>query len=243
MDSSSNALVGGSFAPSASQSLLATESFDLPLNDAPTTAFPSTVHGAVLPVPACSGSLCAGAAAYLAKLTVPTSAAAETAALALSVDDSPNLTLRNLGSAQATGVVISVSGFTQAKQLRHDAGRGRRVQHCADRNGAGKHHGYGGELNRADSGVACAGHGRGAASGGLLAEGTGLRRGEFGLGAVTRTITVTNLTQQSQSFASQWDIGSKTTLPYTFAEKTSDCTLAGSNFLLAPGAFATLRLG
>jgi len=34
---------------------------------------------------------------------------------------------------------------------------------------------------------------------GLLAEGTGLRRGEFGLGAVTRTITVTNLTQQSQS--------------------------------------------
>jgi len=56
MDSSSNALVGGSFAPSASQSLLATESFDLPLNDAPTTAFPSTVHGAVLPVRRAAGA-------------------------------------------------------------------------------------------------------------------------------------------------------------------------------------------
>jgi hypothetical protein len=114
IDAGGNALVGGGFAPSASQSLLATETFDLPLNDAPTTAFPSTVRGAVLPVSACSGSLCPGAAAYLAKLTILASAGAATAALALSVDDSPNLTLRNLGSAQATGVGISVSGFTEA---------------------------------------------------------------------------------------------------------------------------------
>jgi hypothetical protein len=243
MDSSSNALVGGSFAPSASQSLLATESFDLPLNDAPTTAFPSTVHGAVLPVPACSGSLCAGAAAYLAKLTVPTSAAAETAALALSVDDSPNLTLRNLGSAQATGVVISVSGFTQA-------------------NNCGTTLAAGGECS-----IALTGTGPGsitvtaanstAQTQALPALGTGVvqppvvfspKELDFGVassasGAVTRTITVTNLTQQSQSFASQWDIGSKTTLPYTFAEKTSDCTLAGSNFLLAPGGVCHITIG
>jgi len=115
IDASGNALVGGSFAPSASQSLLATETFDLPLNDAPTAAFPSTVRGAVLPVSACNGSLCAGAAAYLAKLTVPASAGAATASLALSVDDSPNLKLRNLGSAQATGVQIAVTGgFSEA---------------------------------------------------------------------------------------------------------------------------------
>jgi len=114
-NASGNALAAGSFAPSASQSLLATETYDLPLNNAPTMVFPSTVRGAVLPVSSCNGSICPGAAAYLAKLTIPASATTATAALALSVDDSPNLTLRNLGSAQAAGMQIAVSGgFTQA---------------------------------------------------------------------------------------------------------------------------------
>jgi hypothetical protein len=242
LDASGNALFGGSFAPSASQSLLATETFDLPLNDAPTTAFPSTVRGAVLPVSACNGSLCAGA--YLAKLTIPASAAAATAALALSVDDSPNLTLRNLGSAQATGVQIAVTGsFTQATN-------------CGTTLAAG------GECS-----IALAGTGPGSitvfATNSItqtqalpaLASGVAQlpvvfspKELDFGVvssasGAVTRTITVTNLTQQSQSFASALDIGSKTTLPYTFAEKTSDCTLAGNNFLLAPNGVCHITIG
>ena len=244
IDASGNALVGGSFAPSASQSLLATETFDLPLNDAPTTAFPSTVRGAVLPVSACNGSLCAGAAAYLAKLTIPASAAAATAALALSVDDSPNLTLRNLGSAQATGVQIAVSGgFTQA-------------------NNCGATLAAGGECS-----IALTGSGPGsitvsaanatAQTQSLPALASGVvqlpvvfspKELDFGIvsaasGAVTRTVTITNLTQQSQSFASQWDIGSKTTLPYTFAETASDCTLSGNNFLLAPGGACHIAIG
>jgi hypothetical protein len=245
IDTSGNALFGGSFAPSASQSMLATQTFDLPLNDAPTTAFPSTVSGAVLPVSACSGSLCAGAAAYLAKLTIPASAATATAALALSVDDSPNLTLRNLGSAQAIAVQIAVTGsFTQT-------------------NNCGTTLAAGGECS-----IALAGMGPGSITvfatnstsqtQALPALVSGVvplpvvfspRELDFGVvssanGAVTRTITVTNLTQQSQSFGSALDIGLKTTLPYTFAEKTSDCTLAGSNFLLAPNGAChiTIRL-
>jgi hypothetical protein len=114
IDASGNPLLAGSFQPSASQSLLATQTFDLPLSNAPTTAFPTAVHGAVLPASACSGSLCPGAASYLAKLTIPSSISAAKASLALSVDDSPNLTLRNLGSAQATGISIAVSSFTSA---------------------------------------------------------------------------------------------------------------------------------
>jgi hypothetical protein len=243
IDAGGNALVGGNFAPSASQSLLASETYDLPLNDAPTLGFPSTVRGAVLPVSACSGSLCAGAASYLAKLTVPASVAAETAALALSVDDSPNLTLRNLGSAQATGVGISVSGFTQA-------------------NNCGTTLAAGGECS-----IALTGTGPGnitvTATNSIMqtqalpALASGVvqlpvvfspKELDFGVvsaasGAVTRTITVTNLTQQSQSFASQWDIGTKTTLPYSFAEKTSDCTLAGNNFLLAPNGVCHITIG
>jgi len=243
VDASGDALVGGSFTPSASQGLLATETFDLSLNDAPTAAFPSTVRGAVLPVSACNGSLCAGAAAYLAKLTIPASAGAATAALALSADDSPNLTLRNLGSALATGVGISVSGFTQA-------------------NNCGATLAAGGECS-----IALTGTGPGsitvtaansvAQTQALPTLGTGAvqlpvvfspKELDFGVvssasGAVTRTITVTNLTQQSQTFASQWDIGSRTTLPYSFAETASDCTLAGSNFLLSPGGVCHITIG
>ena len=112
VDASGNPLLAGSVAPSASQSLLATQTFDLPLENAPTAAFPSTVRAAVLPASACNGSLCAGFAAYLARLTIPANSTAAMASLALSLDDSPNLTLRNLGSAEAPGLQISANGFT-----------------------------------------------------------------------------------------------------------------------------------
>jgi hypothetical protein len=244
IDDSGDVLAAGSFAPSASQSLLATETFDLPLNGAPTAAFPSTVHGAVLPVSACNGSICAGAAAYLAKLTIPANAAVAMAALALSVDDSPNLTLRNLGSAQATGVQIALSGgFTQA-------------------NNCGETLAAGGECS-----IALTGSGPGsitvsatnstAQTQALTALASGVvqlpvvfspKELDFGVvsstsGAVSRIITVTNLTQQSRTFASALDIGSKTTLPYSFAERVSDCTLSGSNKLLAPGGVCHITVG
>jgi hypothetical protein len=244
IDAGGNALVGGSFAPSASQSLLATETFDLPLNDAPTTAFPSTVRGAVLPVSACNGSLCAGAAAYLAKLAVPASAAAATAALALSVDDSPNLTLRNLGSAQATGVQIAVSGgFNEATNCGATLAAGGECSIALTGSGPGS--------------ITVSAANSTAQTQVLPAPASGVvqlpvvfspKELDFGVvssasGAVTRTITVTNLTQQSQSFASQWDIGSRTTLPYTFAQTATDCTLAGNNFLLAPGGVCHITIG
>ena len=244
IDASGNALVGGSFAPSASQSLLATETFDLPLNDAPTAAFPSTVRGAVLPVSACNGSLCAGAAAYLAKLTIPANAGAATAALALSVDDSPNITLRNLGSALATGVQIVVSGgFTQATNCGTTLAAGGECSIALTGTGPGS--------------ITVSAANSTAQTQALPALASGViqlpvvfspKELDFGVvssasGAVTRTITVTNLTQQSQSFASQWDIGSRTTLPYTFAQTATDCTLAGSNFLLAPGGVCHITIG
>jgi hypothetical protein len=244
IDASGNALVGGSFAPSASQSLLATETFDLPLNDAPTAAFPSTVRGAVLPVSACNGSLCAGAAAYLAKLTVPASAGAATAALALSVDDSPNLKLRNLGSAQATGVQIAVTGgFSEATNCGTTLAAGGECSIALTGSGPGS--------------ITVSAANSTAQTQALPALASGVvqlpvvfspKELDFGIvsaasGAVTRTVTVTNLTQQSQSFASQWDIGSRTTLPYTFAQTATDCTLSGNIFLLAPGGVCHITIG
>ena len=159
------------------------------------------------------------------------------------MDDSPNLTLRNLGSAQAAGMQIAVSGFTQA-------------------NNCGATLAAGGECS-----IALTGSGPGSITvtatnstsqtQALPALATGVvqlpvvfspKELDFGIvssasGAVTRTITVTNLTQQSQTFASQWDIGSKTTMPYSITETNSDCVLSGSNKLLSPGGVCHITVG
>ncbi len=94
-DPGGNPIFAGSAAPTASSSLLATETYDLALANTPTPALPNTLRTAVLAPGSCNGSLCAGSAAYLARLN-PTAAAPT---LALSTDANPNITLRNLGSA------------------------------------------------------------------------------------------------------------------------------------------------
>jgi len=110
LDPNSNLFLAGAIQPSASASLLATETFDLPLLGADTAAFPSSSANAV-PLPStCSGSLCSGSAAWLAKVSPSASAPA----IAVSTDDLPFIVIRNLGSAAAQNLNITVSsgGFT-----------------------------------------------------------------------------------------------------------------------------------
>ncbi|GAC1424305.1 MAG: hypothetical protein NVSMB62_21150 [Acidobacteriaceae bacterium] len=242
-DGAGDALFAGSFASTASASLLATQTFDLPLLNAPTAAFPTEAHGAVLPSSGCSGSLCPGSAAYLAMLVMPASAAGTRPALALSVDDAPNLTLRNLSTADAAGLLITVSGFAQT-------------------NNCGGTLTGGGECS-----IAISGTGPGSisvsaqsatpqtrtipvlsASVAQLPVVVSPKELDFGIvsaagSPVVRTITVTNLTQQSQTFNSALMVNPNATLPYTFAEQTTDCTLAGTtNRLLAPGGTCHLTI-
>ena len=236
IDASGNPLLAGSFQPSASQSLLATQTFDLPLSNAPTTAFPTAVHGAVLPASACSGSLCPGAASYLAKLTIPSSISAAKASLALSVDDSPNLTLRNLGSAQATGISIAVSSFTSATNCATTLAEGAECSIALSGIGSGS---ITVTANNSTSQTQI-----------LPTLATGAtaqpivfspKELDFGIvsstsGAVSRTITVSNLSATGQSFTSVLDVSSKSSPPYTFAQATSDCALTGANtYLLSAG--------
>jgi len=108
VDSAEQPIFAGSANPTTSSSLLATETFDLPLL-APTQALPSTLRDAVLAPGSNCGSLCAGSGAYLAKLNL---SGAPT--LALSTDASPNIILRNLGSVPATALQITAFGFTAA---------------------------------------------------------------------------------------------------------------------------------
>ncbi len=108
VDSAGKLLAAGAAQPTASSSLLATETYDLPLLSGPTTAFPSSVSDAELSSAYCGGSICAGSAAYLAK--VGTSAGAPS--LMFSIDDLPFVTLRNLGSTSAIGLSLTSTAGT-----------------------------------------------------------------------------------------------------------------------------------
>jgi hypothetical protein len=237
IDPTGDALVAGSFAPTASASLLATQTFDLPLANAPTTAFPSTVHAAVLPTSACSGSLCPGAAAWLAKLALPATAAAANATLALSVDDSPNLTLRNLGSAQATGLQIATTDFTNATNCTSTLAAGGECSIALTGTGPGS-------ITVSVTNATSQTQAIPALPAGTTPLAVVFSPKELDFGIVspaspptTRTITVTNLNQQTWYFTSALNINAKTALPYTLTTKTTDCTRAGpSTYALTAGA-------
>ncbi len=119
VDSTGQPLFAGNAAPSASASQLATKTFDLPLFNSPTPALPSTLRDAMLPIGANCGSLCTGSGAYLAKFNLTAGAA-----LALSTDSAPNITLRNLGSQTATNLQIAATGFTVAHNCPPQFGAG-----------------------------------------------------------------------------------------------------------------------
>jgi hypothetical protein len=70
LDPGGQPLFAGSAAPTTSSSLLASQTYDLPLLNTPTTNLPSSLRDAILPPGSNCGSLCAGSAAYLAKLNL-----------------------------------------------------------------------------------------------------------------------------------------------------------------------------
>ena len=98
--------LAGVVMPTLSSSLLPTEHYDFQFVSAPGTALPSTVRDA-LPAASCSGSACSGSAGLLSTIDPDASAPG----LALSTDDLPNLTLRNLGTATANSLQITTTGY------------------------------------------------------------------------------------------------------------------------------------
>jgi hypothetical protein len=229
-------IFAGSVAPTASSSLLSTETYDLPHDNTPTAALPSTLRNAVPAPGTCNGSLCSGYAAYLAKLNTTTAAPA----LVLSSDDAPNLTLRNLGSAPANALQLSASNFTI-------------TNNCPTTLPAA-----------AECSIALTGSGPGtitlqAANAttqtinipAVTTTATPIvfspKELDFGIQTstskpATRTITVTNLTQFPQSFTSA--LAATTVTPYTLTEQASDCPTSGlsTNKLLAPGGICHITL-
>ncbi len=199
-------------------SLLATQRFDLPMVQAPNVdLLPNTVHDA-LPASGSCNSQCTGTAAMLAIVSNASSASR----LSLSTDDLPNLTLRNMGSTSATGLAITVNGFSMAS----DCGMTLPPSNQCT--------------------IALTGFGPGSITVSTSTESTTVALGQnslepdplalsaseldFGIttanSPTTQIVTVTNLSSSTQTFTSTLDGGPVSTS--SFIESASDCASGNS---------------
>jgi hypothetical protein len=238
-DSSGNPIFVGAAAPSASASLLATATFDLPLVNAPTAALPSSIHDAVPAPVSCAGSLCPGSAAYFAKLSTTPAPS-----LALSIDTAPVVTLRNLGSVEASGIVPTATGFTLTTTCGSTLPAGGECSLLLTGPGPGTLTIQAVNATTQTAAIPALS----AASTGLVFSPAEL---DFGIQtstspAATRTVTITNLGTQPQSFLS---VLASTSIPAsTVTEDSSNCPLSGtpsstgSMKLLVAGASCQITL-
>ncbi len=233
VDSTGSAFLAGGVAPSADASLLATQTFDLPLTNAPTTALPSAVHDAVVDRSTATGS---SGAAYLARVT-PIAGAS----LALSTDASPTILLRNLGSAQATGLQIALSGFTEADTCGTTLNAGQECTLVLSGSGPGT-------LTVSASNATAQTANLAAVPSSVTPQTLVFSPRELDFGiqtstspAQTRTITVSNLGSTMATFTSALNGLGRT--PYTFAETpASDCLVSGSQTTKQLPAGATCHI-
>ena len=229
VDPSGNALAAGSFAPYASASPARHPDLRPPAHQCPNHRIPFNRPCSRTP----AISLHRQPLRWLSRL--PSQALTlrqrrrATASLALSVDDSPNLTLRNLGSAQATGLQITITGFTSTTNCGTTLAAGGECSIALTGSGPGSISAFAANASAQTQTLP-------ALAPGITPLPIAFSPKELDFGIVssaspstTQTITVTNLTQQSQTFASSLNVNPKITLPYTFAGQSSDCTLAGGS--------------
>lgn len=236
-DATGQPIFVGSLNPTTSASLLSGQTFDASLHNAPTAALPSTVHEALLTPSTCGSGQCIGSAAYLTKLNT-----AAAPSLALSIDDAPNVVLRNLGSATATSLTLNATGFTLASNCPTSLAAGAECNIALTGSGPGT-------LTVQATGATTQIASIPATTASSLAIVFTPRELDFGIQtasspAVTRVVTVSNLSQQSQTFTSALDAGAHAAAS-PFSEVSSDCTQSGpiTTKLLAPGASCHITLG
>jgi hypothetical protein len=236
-DPTGQPIFAGSASPTASASLLATEAYDLSLYNTPTPALPSNLRAAALPAGSCSGSQCSGSAAFLAKLNPQTAAPS----LALSADASPNITLRNLGTLAATNLQLTATNFTVGTNCPTTLAPAAECSIAL--------------ISTSINPGALTAQADNATPQTVTLPATTTppnpiaffpKELDFGIetstsAPSTRIITITNLTQQPQTFTSK--LGSNQLTPYIFTESSSDCPLTAINTkTLAAGATCHITL-
>ncbi|MDE1161955.1 MAG: choice-of-anchor D domain-containing protein [Acidobacteriaceae bacterium] len=211
-------------------SLVKTERFDVPLVAAPTAFLSSGMRDAVT---VCTSGRCSGTAGLLAEASITASAAA----LSISADDIPNVTIRNLGTSAATGIAIAVSGFTNTTNCASTLEVGAQCSVALTGSGPGSL-----SVSAANAVTATAT----LAANTLTPDALALSSYEMDFGVVTsstpvaRTLTVTNLTASPVTFSSAAD-GTLTTT-YTFTQTTTDCAYGGATGKYTLAANATCHI-
>ncbi len=237
-DSVGNAIVAGTARPTASSSLLSRAAFDLPLTAA-SAVLPSSIAETLPSSTTCTNSsLCSGSAAFLSKLSTMGGAA-----LTLSAGSAPVVTVRNLGSAESTGLSVSATGFTLAGDCGSTLGAGDTCSLLLSGSGPGTV-----TVQAANATTQTLAVPSFTASGDLVLS---QREMDFGVAtsaspALTRTVTVTNLGSQAVSFASALDatLNPRNPVAAPFSQSATDCPTASqaNSYQLPPGASCQITL-
>ena len=213
----------GEITAAVDSSLLTTQRFDLPFVQTPNSVLPNTLAD-VLPSTCTDSSQCTGTAGLLALVNTATSAPT----LSFSANDLPNVTLRNLGSAAATGLTLAVSG-SMASNCGPTLEPSNSCTVALTVSGPGI-------ITASASNTTS--YALTLPANTLTPDPITLSTDELDFGivtstspAATQTITVTNLTATPQTFTSAID-GSPTT-PYTFAETATTCGSIASHTIAA----------
>jgi hypothetical protein len=227
--SGTTVMLPGMITAQVSAPLAATQRFELPLVQAPSIVLPSTLRDAL--GEACSGSVCSGSAALLAKV----SAASPAPNLAIASDDLPNITVRNLGSAAANDLAITTTGYTETTNCVSTLAPGAICSVALS--GAGP-----GTLTASASNAVSASVTLPATS--ATADPIAISTDELDFGMVsgnaTQSITVTNLSAQPQTFVSALD---SAVSGYTLKQSATTCATGSPGQLsVAANASCTLSL-
>jgi hypothetical protein len=220
-----------------SASLPGTETFDFPVVQTPSNVLPNTVRD-LIPTPAACGtsSTCSGKGGLLALVST-----ASAASLGVSSDSLPNVTVRNLGSATATGLIVTASGYTTTSNCGGSLLPSNQCSVALAGTGPGT-------LTVSASNAAASTVALGTTS--SVADAIVLSTDELDFGIVTmgatatKTITVTNLSGVSQTFSSTKDVGG-TSSAYAITEAASSCSSGGAMgvHVLAAGASCEITFG
>ena len=213
----------------------ATQAFDLSLN-ATSSGFLSSSVQDLLPITCTVGQSCTGSAALLTQLALSTSQAS----LSLSAGDLPNITVHNLSATSATALNVTATGFSNSADCASALAPFAQCTLTLSGPGPGAV-----SVSSANAAEVTASIPAITSSPQPLPFST--TEIDFGIvtavgATVTRTVTVTNLSDALQTFTSAPDNVSASA-PYALSEAASTCPGTASAHTLAPHASCTVEIG
>jgi hypothetical protein len=234
----SSVAVPGTITATLSSSLLATQHFDLPMVAAPDALLPSGVQDLVPDAASCNGaSQCSGSGGLLALIDTKTASPS----LALLTGDLPNLTLRNVGSADALGLAVVANGYSVASDCGSSLSMGAACDLALSGGGPGS-------VTVSASGAPTDAVTLPATTEVPDALALSATELDFGIAssaapAIDRSLVISNLSNTEQAFSIGPDAG-PSIIPYSVALASTDCATASGQgqYTIAADSSCTVTL-